>query len=109
MAVNAFAPVPVSHASKTALFSEVKQGTVKWFNTMKGFGFIQATDGSGDVFVHQTAIQADGFRSLADGEDVEYVEEMDDNGRKRASKVTGPDGADVQGAPFRPQNDYDSY
>lgn len=88
---------------------EVQKGTVKWFNTMKGFGFIVPDDGSSDVFVHQTAIQAEGFRSLADGESVEYMVEEDDNGRKKAVQVTGPDGEDVQGAPFRPQNDYDSY
>merc|ERR1712232_621043 len=67
----------------SALFSEneeIRTGTVKWFNTMKGFGFIQPSDGSGDVFVHQTVIQAPGFRSLADGEEVEYQVEMDDNG-----------------------------
>lgn len=57
----------------------------------------------------QTAIKADGFRSLADGEEVEYFEELDDSGRKRAVRVTGPDGKDVQGAPFRPSNEYEQY
>jgi len=79
------------------------------FNTIKGFGFIIPDDGSEDIFVHQTAIQADGFRSLADGESVEFTVEEDSNGRKKASKVTGPDGANVQGAPFRPENDYGGY
>lgn len=87
----------------------IQKGTVKWFNTMKGFGFIVPDDGSTDVFVHQTAIQMEGFRSLADGESVEYVVEEDDTGRRKAVQVTGPDGAEVQGAPFRPQDDYDSY
>lgn len=73
---------------------------------MKGFGFIMPSDNSGDVFVHQTEIQAEGFRSLADGEEVEYYEELDDTGRKRAVKVTGPGGSDVQGAPFRPNDEY---
>lgn len=59
---------------------------------MKGFGFIVPDDESGDVFVHQTAIKAEGFRSLADGERVEYKTEEDDNGRIRAVQVTGPDG-----------------
>ena len=49
----------------------------------------------------KTAIQAPGFRSLADGEDVEYTEGLDDNGRKRALKVTGPGGQDVQGKESR--------
>jgi CspA family cold shock protein len=47
-------------------------GTVKWFNDAKGFGFITPEDGSKDCFVHHTAIQADGFRSLAEGERVEF-------------------------------------
>jgi hypothetical protein len=46
----------------------------------------------------KTAIQADGFRSLADGEVVEFLVEQDQNGRKKAARVTGPDGANVQGA-----------
>lgn len=85
----------------------IQKGTVKWFNTMKGFGFIQPEDGSSDVFVHQTSIQMEGFRSLADGEQVEYLVEMDNSGRKKAVSVTGPDGVEVQGAPFQPQSDYD--
>lgn len=47
------------------------QGTVKWFNDTKGFGFIQADDGQ-DVFVHQSEIQSEGFRSLAEGAKVEF-------------------------------------
>lgn len=82
---------------------------MKWFNTQKGFGFISPEDGSTDVFVHQTNIQMEGFRSLADGENVEYVVQIDDNGRKKAVSVTGPNGADVQGAPFQPTDSYDRY
>ena len=47
-------------------------GTVKWFNSQKGFGFIQPEDGSKDVFVHHTAIQSQGFRTLQEGETVEF-------------------------------------
>jgi cold shock protein len=47
-------------------------GTVKWFNDAKGFGFITPEDGSKDCFVHHSAIQGSGFRSLAEGEPVEF-------------------------------------
>jgi len=47
------------------------EGTVKWFNDSKGFGFIEQ-DGGKDVFVHHTAIQQDGFRSLAEGQRVQF-------------------------------------
>ncbi len=47
-------------------------GTVKWFNDQKGFGFITRDDGEKDVFVHHSAIQSQGFRSLAEGDRVEF-------------------------------------
>lgn len=50
-------------------------GTVKWFSDEKGFGFITPDDGSKDVFVHHSAIQADGFRTLAEGAKVSYEAE----------------------------------
>jgi len=47
-------------------------GTVKWFNDAKGYGFITPDGGGKDVFVHHTAVQMEGFRSLAEGQKVEY-------------------------------------
>ena len=49
------------------------QGTVKWFNADKGYGFIAPDDGTNDVFVHHSAIQADGYRSLQENQRVEYT------------------------------------
>ncbi|GAA1363897.1 MULTISPECIES: cold-shock protein [Catellatospora] len=48
------------------------QGTVKWFNADKGFGFISVDDGSADVFVHFSEIQSNGFRSLEENQKVEF-------------------------------------
>jgi CspA family cold shock protein len=47
-------------------------GTVKWFNDAKGFGFITPSDGSKDLFVHHSAVRSEGFRSLTEGERVEF-------------------------------------
>lgn len=48
-----------------------EKGTVKWFNSTKGFGFIQRTEGS-DIFVHYSSIQGDGYKSLEEGQEVEF-------------------------------------
>ena len=66
-------------------------GTVKWFNEEKGFGFISNEDGSGDVFVHSSAIQSDGFKTLAEGQKVSYETEPDpkDSRKMRAVNVRG--------------------
>jgi CspA family cold shock protein len=57
-------------------------GTVKWFSDEKGFGFITPDEGSKDLFVHHTSIEADGYRSLAEGAKVEYESEQGDKGPK---------------------------
>jgi CspA family cold shock protein len=53
------------------------QGTVKWFNQTKGFGFIQPSDGGGDIFVHISAVERAGLRSLNEGQNVSYELEQD--------------------------------
>ena len=60
--------------------SEVKQGTVKWFNDKKGFGFIEPEGGGKDLFVHMSEIKMGGFKTLRDGQSVEYEEGSGDKG-----------------------------
>ena len=83
-------------------------GTCKWFNAQKGFGFIVPDDGGDDVFVHQTEIYARGFRSLAEGEKVEYAVTVDSKtGKQKAISVTGPEGNYVQRQPKpAPRDDF---
>ncbi|MDH3839670.1 MAG: cold-shock protein [Chromatiales bacterium] len=61
-------------------------GTVKWFNDSKGFGFIAPADGSKDVFVHFSAIEGSGHRTLAEGQTVDFEVEMSPKG-PQASRV----------------------
>ncbi len=62
-------------------------GTVKWFSDVKGFGFIIPDDGSQELFVHFRAIQMEGFRTLAQGQRVNYEIAKDVKGRDQAAKV----------------------
>ncbi len=60
-------------------------GTVKWFNDAKGFGFITPADGSKDVFVHHSAIQGSGFKTLTEGQKVEFSLEQGPKGPSAAN------------------------
>lgn len=64
----------------------MEQGTVKWFNADKGFGFLSRESGD-DVFVHFSAIQTDGFKTLEEGQKVTFDEESSDRGPQAANVV----------------------
>ncbi|MFC4271957.1 cold-shock protein [Sneathiella chungangensis] len=63
-------------------------GTVKWFNPTKGFGFIEPEDGSSDAFVHISAVERAGLRSLNEGQKVSYELEAGKNGKSSAENIT---------------------
>ncbi len=66
----------------------MNRGTVKWFNAEKGFGFISNDAGGDDVFVHFSAIQVDGFKTLSEGQAVSFDTEVDPkNNKLRAANV----------------------
>lgn len=60
--------------------ADTKKGRVKWFNDSKGYGFIEPEDGTQDVFVHYSAISGDGYRSLAEGQEVSFEIAAGDKG-----------------------------
>ena len=60
--------------------SNEKKATVKWFNDSKGYGFLSPSSGGKDLFVHMSEIQMDGFKTLKDGQDVDYEEGSTDKG-----------------------------
>ena len=61
---------------------EMPKGKVKWFNNQKGYGFITPEDGSKDLFVHYSAITGDGYKSLTEGQEVEFETSDSDKGPK---------------------------
>jgi CspA family cold shock protein len=84
----------VVHDSRSQLclelfLSEVKRvkGKVKWFSDQKGYGFIAKEDGSGDVFVHFSSVTSEGYKSLSEGEEVEFEVVDSDKGPKAANVV----------------------
>ena len=71
---------------KEALSSMAVEGTIKWFNEKKGYGFVQQDDGP-DIFVHYSSIMGDGFKTLAEGERVQFDIEEGDKGPKAVNVV----------------------
>jgi len=67
----------------------MQHGRVKWFNDAKGYGFIEQPDGGADVFVHYSTIEMDGYKTLAEGMEVEYEVTQGDKGLQ-ATRVTRP-------------------
>jgi len=61
------------------------KGTVKWFNNSKGYGFITPEDGSQDVFVHHSSIQGEGYKSLDEGQTVEFEVQQGEKGPEAAN------------------------
>ena len=67
--------------------SDRVRGTVKWFNNSKGYGFITREDGEEDVFVHYSAIESEGYRSLNEGQRVEFTIEQSPKGLQASNVV----------------------
>ncbi|CAD5125560.1 DgyrCDS13763 [Dimorphilus gyrociliatus] len=87
--------------SEKFLKGERKKGVCKWFNVLKGFGFVTPEDGSMDIFVHQSVVHMEGFRSLEEGEEVEFVSKESDKGQE-AVFICGRGGIHCQGSKRRP-------
>lgn len=77
--------IGIKFLSEVVFFMPI--GTVKWFNEHKGWGFIVPDDGGDDVFVHYSAIQEDGFKTLKEGQKVSYELKLGKNGKYQADDV----------------------
>ena len=76
-------------------FYDMANGIVKWFNDAKGYGFITQEDG-GDIFVHYTAIQQEGFKSLKEGDNVEYEVSQGPKGLQAANVRQSGSGSETE-------------
>jgi CspA family cold shock protein len=80
----------------------MRTGTVKWFNNTKGYGFILADDGGGDIFAHYSAIDMDGYKTLKAGQSVQFEAEQGPKGlhakKIQAAAPSGPASADDESA-----------
>ncbi len=68
----------------------MSRGTVKWFNAAKGYGFISPSDGGDDVFAHYSAIEMEGYKTLTEGQEVEYEVEQGPKGPKASVIRSAP-------------------
>jgi len=78
-----FTKIPISNEASI----DMQSGTVKWFNESKGFGFIKPNDGGADVFVHYSTIEGNGFKTLAEGQTVEFESTMGPKGAQATRVV----------------------
>lgn len=86
MSASAFT-APAAFTRQTPSSALFATGTVKWFNGEKGFGFITSADDSEDVFCHFSAIQVDGYKTLVEGQEVEFDVEQGPKGLQAANVV----------------------
>lgn len=75
----------IKHSKNTALMEDREQGTVKWFNSDKGYGFIERDNGEKDVFVHYSEVNRDGYKSLDEGQRVEFTVTQGEKGLQAQS------------------------